>query len=52
MVMRMTLPVEPKRKAAIGLDMKALRDKKQRFLGEVVPKWIEDAKKKGKLIEI
>ena len=36
----------------IGLDMKTLRDKKQRFLGEIVPKWIEEAKKNGKLIEI
>ncbi len=41
-----------KAQAAIGLDMKTLRDKKQRFLDTVVPKWIDDAKKKGKLIEI
>ena len=36
----------------IGLDMKNLRDKKQRFLKEIEPKWIEEAKKNGKLIEI
>ena len=41
-----------KAQAAIGLDMKTLRQKKQRFLDEVVPKWIDDAKKNGKLIEI
>ena len=41
-----------KAQAAIGLDMKTLRDKKQRFLDEVVPKWIDEAKKNGKLIEI
>ena len=41
-----------KAQAAIGLDMKTLRDKKKRFLDEIVPKWIEDAKKNGKLIEI
>ena len=36
----------------IGLDMKALNENKQRFLQEIEPKWIEEAKKKGKLIEI
>ena len=41
-----------KAQAAIGLDMKTLNDKKQRFLDEVVPKWIDEAKKNGKLIEI
>ena len=41
-----------KAQAAIGLDMKTLRDKKQRFLNEIEPKWIEEAKKNGKLIEI
>ena len=41
-----------KAQAAIGLDMPKLKDKKQRFLNEVVPKWIEEAKTKGKLIEL
>lgn len=41
-----------KAQAAIGLDMQKLNDKKQRFLQEIVPKWIDDAKKNGKLIEI
>ena len=41
-----------KAQAAIGLDMQKLNDKKQRFLNEIVPKWIDDAKKNGKLIEI
>ena len=41
-----------KAQAYIGLDMPKLKDKKKRFLDTVVPKWIDDAKKKGKLIEI
>lgn len=36
----------------IGLDMKTLNENKQRFLQEIEPKWIEEAKKNGKLIEI
>jgi nitrite reductase (cytochrome c-552) len=41
-----------KAQMAIGLDMPKLNEKKQKFLNTVVPKWIEDAKAKGKLIEI
>ena len=41
-----------KAQQAIGLDMEKLNSKKQRFLDEVVPKWIDEAKKNGKLIEI
>ena len=41
-----------KAQAAIGLDMPSLNEKKQRFLQEIEPKWIEEAKKNGKLIEI
>ena len=41
-----------KAQAAIGLDMQKLNSKKQQFLETVVPKWIEEAKKNGKLIEI
>ena len=41
-----------KAQAAIGLDMKTLNENKQRFLQEIEPKWIEEARKKGKLIEI
>lgn len=36
----------------IGLEMKTLENKKQRFLNEVVPGWIDEAKKKEKIIEI
>ena len=36
----------------IGLDMNTLNDNKKRFLQEIEPKWIEEARKKGKLIEI
>ncbi|MCE2616823.1 MAG: ammonia-forming cytochrome c nitrite reductase [Phocaeicola sp.] len=36
----------------IGLDMNDLKEKKQEFINIVVPKWIEDAKKQGKFIEI
>jgi cytochrome c nitrite reductase small subunit len=38
--------------AAIGLDMQKLNENKQKFLQEIEPKWIEEAKKNGKLIEI
>jgi nitrite reductase (cytochrome c-552) len=41
-----------KAQAAIGLDMNMLNQNKQRFLDEIVPKWIMDAKQNGKLIEI
>ena len=41
-----------KAQAAIGLDMQKLNDKKRRFLQAIEPKWIEEAKKNGKLIEI
>ncbi len=41
-----------KAQQAIGLDMQKLNDKKQRFMQEIVPKWIDEAKKNGKLIEI
>ena len=40
-----------KAQAAIGLDMQKLNGKKARFLDEIVPKWIDEAKKNGKLIE-
>ena len=32
--------------------MKTLNENKQRFLQEIEPKWIEEAKKTGKLIEL
>ena len=38
-----------KAQAAIGLDMNTLNSKKQKFLQSVVPKWIEEAKKNGKV---
>ena len=41
-----------KAQMAIGLDMPTLKAKKQKFLDTVIPKWIENAKKNGKLIEI
>ena len=41
-----------KAQMAIGLDMPTLKAKKQKVLETIVPKWIEDAKKNGKLIEI
>ncbi len=36
----------------IGLDIKTLNENKQRFLQEIEPKWIEEAKKNEKLIEL
>lgn len=41
-----------KAQQAIGLDMQKLNEKKQKFMDEIVPKWIDEAKKKGTLIEI
>ena len=41
-----------KAQAAIGLDMNTLNANKQKFLQEIEPKWIEEAKKSGKLIEL
>ena len=41
-----------KAQQSIGLDMQKLNDKKQKFLDQIVPKWIDEAKKKGTLIEI
>jgi len=35
----------------IGLDMPKLEEKNQRFLNEIVPTWLEEAKAKGKLLE-
>lgn len=46
------ISTKAKAQAYIGLDMAKLMDKKQRFLQTVVPKWIDDAKKKGKLISL
>ena len=46
------ISTKEKAQAYIGLDMPKLKEKKQRFLGQVVPKWIDDAKKNGKLIEL
>ena len=41
-----------KAQQAIGLDMQKLNEKKQRFMHEVVPKWIDETKKNGKYIEL
>ena len=46
------ISTKAKAQAYIGLDMAKLESKKKRFLDEVVPKWVDDAKKKGKLIEL
>ena len=46
------ISTKEKAQAYIGLDMPKLKEKKRRFLDTVVPKWIDDAKKNGKLIEI
>ena len=34
----------------IGLDPEKLNNRKQKFLKTVVPKWLEEAKAKGKLV--
>lgn len=33
----------------IGLDMKSLGEKKQKFINEVIPQWIKNAEERGKL---
>ena len=45
------LSTKEKAQAYIGLDMADKRAKKDEFLKNIQPKWIEDAKKKGKLID-
>ena len=44
--------IQPEPNYYNGLDMQQLNENKQRFLQEIEPKWIEEAKKNGKLIEI
>ena len=46
------ISTKEKAQAYIGLNMPALKAKKQRFLDEVVPMWVSTAKKNGKLIEL
>ena len=46
------ISTKEKAQAYIGLDMPKLKEKKQKFLNTVVPKWVEEAKAKGKLVEI
>ncbi|MBQ7421397.1 MAG: ammonia-forming cytochrome c nitrite reductase [Prevotella sp.] len=46
------ISTKAKAQAYIGLDMPTLNEKKQKFLETIVPKWVEDAKKNGKLIEL
>ena len=41
-----------KAQAAIGLDMNTLNANKQKFLQEIEPKWIEEARQNGKLMDI
>lgn len=38
-----------KAQSYIGLDMKTIREKKETWKKDVLPKWIEKAKKDGKL---
>ncbi len=46
------ISTKAKAQAYIGLDMKTLNSKKEQFLNTIVPQWVEDAKAKGKLIEL
>ena len=41
-----------KAQAAIGLKMDVLNANNKKFLDEIVPKWVEEAKKNGTLIEL
>lgn len=44
------LSTKAKAQAYIGLDMKKLREQKQRFVNNIVPKWIEDARKNHRFV--
>ena len=44
------ISTKEKAQAYIGLDMKSLNQKKTKFLNTIVPKWIERAKQKKRLI--
>jgi nitrite reductase (cytochrome c-552) len=46
------ISTKAKAQAFIGLDMNTLKAKKKKFLETIVPKWIKDAKAKGKIIEV
>lgn len=46
------LSTKAKAQAYIGLNMPELKQKKQQFLQTVVPKWVQEAKKKGKIVEL
>ena len=44
------LSTKAKAQAYIGLDMKKLREQKQRFVNNIVPKWIDDARKNHRFV--
>ena len=46
------ISTKAKAQAYIGLDMPKLKQEKKSFLQTIVPKWIQEAKSKGKLIEL
>ena len=46
------ISTKAKAQAFIGLNMEMLNQNKKTFLETIVPKWISEAKKKGKLIEL
>lgn len=43
------LSTKEKAQAYIGLDMKTIKEKKDNWKKTVLPKWIDKAKKEGKL---
>ena len=45
------LSTKAKAQAYIGLDMDGMREKKAKFMNDIVPQWIETAKQNGKLLE-
>ncbi len=44
------ISTKDKAQAYIGLDMKTLKEEKAKWMQNVVPKWVEEAKKKDRLI--
>ena len=44
------ISTKAKAQAFIGLDMKGMREKKARFMDEIVPQWLASARENEKLL--
>ena len=45
------ISTKAKAQAYIGLDMSGMREKKAKFMTDIVPQWLSQAKENGKLLE-